>query len=94
MRGNKVRIRCAVSRPRGVVKLLRISSGVCEVGLPWAGRRWPGIQLLRVKWKVGPEGRWTMVRPVGFLKVSVRRMTEVYLRLVKGVFWSVGMRFF
>ena len=36
---------------------------------------------MREKWKVGPRGRWTIVRPVGRFWSSLRRTTAVYLRL-------------
>ena len=76
-----MRIRCATRSPRGVEKPLRMSSGMCSVAFPWPGRRLPSIQLEMLKWKVGPWGRWTAVRPVGTFWSSLRTMTEVYLRL-------------
>ena len=58
-----------------------MSSGVWFVGFPWPGRRFPSIQFEMLKWKVGPWGRWTIVRPVGFFRSSLSTMTAVYLRL-------------
>lgn len=58
-----------------------MSSGVWFVGFPWPGRRFPSIQFEMVKWKVGPWGRWTIVKPVGLLRSSLSTMTAVYLRL-------------
>ena len=76
-----MRIKCATSRPKGVEKPLSISSGVWSVAFPWPGRRFPSIQFDMVKWKVGPWGRWTTVKPVGFFRSSLSTMTAVYLRL-------------
>lgn len=58
-----------------------MSSGVWFVGFPWPGRRFPSIQFEMVKWKVGPWGRWTIVKPVGLFRSSLSTMTAVYLRL-------------
>lgn len=47
-----------------------------------------------LKWKVGPLGKCTTVKPVGLFRSSLSTMTAVYLRLqvftVSIFFWELG----